>query len=241
MYCHKYLKYEKKYSDLRNNIAQRGGSNKKTNNTKKQEKKNSIKKQEKKTKTKITKKGGNITESEVHDAIMCRHDLGDRIKLPYRSIAECYLLYENKLVAQDMKKFIAFPGGGIDPGETPEQAGIREVMEETGFVVKGGLTEMMVINWDWFPEWASNEKRKDRYSKFRGENVHYLFGVVEKKKNATSEEGDAWEGDLTMDLDKTIDRHIEISKIDNANTMHYRAGQLAMLRMLKEFRDRKCL
>jgi len=27
---------------------------------------------------------------------------------------------------------IAFPGGGIDPGETPEQAAVRETMEETG-------------------------------------------------------------------------------------------------------------
>jgi 8-oxo-dGTP pyrophosphatase MutT (NUDIX family) len=28
------------------------------------------------------------------------------------------------------------PGGGIDPGETPEEAVIREILEETGFTVK---------------------------------------------------------------------------------------------------------
>jgi 8-oxo-dGTP pyrophosphatase MutT (NUDIX family) len=28
------------------------------------------------------------------------------------------------------------PGGGIDPGETPEEAVLREILEETGFTVK---------------------------------------------------------------------------------------------------------
>ena len=30
------------------------------------------------------------------------------------------------------------PGGGIDPGESPEEAALREILEETGFTVKIG-------------------------------------------------------------------------------------------------------
>ena len=40
--------------------------------------------------------------------MMCRHDLGDRTKLPYRAVAECYISYNANLVAQDKGKYIAF-------------------------------------------------------------------------------------------------------------------------------------
>lgn len=45
---------------------------------------------------------------------------------------------------------IAFPGGGIDPGETPERAAVREAVEETGvdpsgIEVLGSLADVPVV------------------------------------------------------------------------------------------------
>jgi len=46
----------------------------------------------------------------------------NKSKLPYRKVAECYLIYTNKLVAQDAKHYLSIPGGGVDKGESPEKS-----------------------------------------------------------------------------------------------------------------------
>ena len=50
------------------------------------------------------------------------------------------LVQENKLALIERyraeKHYYAFPGGGVDKGETPEQAAVREAEEELGIVVK---------------------------------------------------------------------------------------------------------
>lgn len=123
-------------------------------------------------------------------------------KLPYRKIGECYLLYNNKLIAKDAGHYLAIPGGGIDKGETPEEGSKRELMEEIGAKLDGKLELISVLKWDWNPEWASNPKRKQRYMQFRGEEVYSYFGVVKEFVKPTSEEGDEWKGSKLMSLEK---------------------------------------
>ena len=45
---------------------------------------------------------------------------------------------------KDDKSYYLFPGGGVESGETIEQALIREVEEETGYIIK--LDKLLLLN-----------------------------------------------------------------------------------------------
>ncbi|MCL2455139.1 MAG: CoA pyrophosphatase [Micrococcales bacterium] len=57
----------------------------------------------------------------------------DTARRPARAAADLDVLLQRR--ADDLDHHpgqVAFPGGGLDPGETPEQAALREAVEETG-------------------------------------------------------------------------------------------------------------
>ncbi len=62
------------------------------------------------------------------------HDV-DSTDLRWRPSAYAIVLKDNKLLVSPQQNGIDLPGGGIELGETPEQAVIREVKEETGLTV----------------------------------------------------------------------------------------------------------
>jgi 8-oxo-dGTP pyrophosphatase MutT (NUDIX family) len=57
----------------------------------------------------------------------------------YRPIARAIIILDDKIALLERhrqgKRYFVFPGGGIDHGETPEQAAIRETLEETGLEI----------------------------------------------------------------------------------------------------------
>jgi len=162
--------------------------------------------------------------------------MSSRKNLPYRETSDCFLLYKGKLVARvstnynTNNKYLSFPGGGIDKGETPIKGATRECLEEIGAKLKS-LKIACTVCWDWFPEWPDTPKRKERYKKFRGEKIHIMVGEVDSFVKPTSNEGDAWSGKKLMSLSKAI--KMTENNNDHENMYPYRIAQLTVLNMMK--------
>jgi 8-oxo-dGTP pyrophosphatase MutT (NUDIX family) len=163
-------------------------------------------------------------------------------KLPYRKIGECYLLYKNKLVAQDAGHYLSLPGGGIDKGETPEKGTKRELIEELGAKIKGKLHLVSVMRWDWDPSWANNTKRKGRYMQFRGEEVYSFIGVVDSFGKPTSDEGDAWKGSKFMSLSRAAKLATKfLNKHTPPNQYAYNLSKLTIISSMDQLNKKKLL
>lgn len=63
--------------------------------------------------------------------------------------------------------------GSLAPGESPQQAALREVREETGLDASAGLTDTGVVNrYPIHPAWRS------RYAPDVSENTEYVFRLL---------------------------------------------------------------
>jgi hypothetical protein len=155
-----------------------------------------------------------------------------RQNLPWREKAECFLVTRTgQVVAQDRGSYVMFSGGGLDTGESLLKSARREIMEEVGATCSG-LKHLATVDWVWFPEWASNAKRKLRYAEYQGERVHIIVGFVDSFGRSTSAEGDAWAGKKTMSIKGCLDLVRRYGQRDHPNTYPYRIAQQMALQYL---------
>jgi 8-oxo-dGTP diphosphatase len=96
---------------------------------------------------------------------------------------------------------VFLPGGGMDPGETPEGAAVREVAEECGLVVRvAGGWRAAAVQYVWSAKYrAYFEKRStflgaelDGAETPRAEHDHELLWLPPAKAAAMAHESHAW-------------------------------------------------
>lgn len=123
----------------------------------------------------------------------------------------------------------AFPGGGIDRGETPELAGIREALEETGKSTtkpKRLRTEVTFVP-------PASEKVNARHKGFSKNKTYFISGKAEiSEKSILGEGGDFIENPKFVEIEKAIN----YMKNDKAKDKNYNKMYNKRIQALNELR-----
>jgi 8-oxo-dGTP pyrophosphatase MutT (NUDIX family) len=125
---------------------------------------------------------------------------------PYRPRVEVFPVRDGKVLGglYPDGSFRAL-GGGIENNETPEEAGVREVMEESGYKVTG-LKPLPVRSLKEI--WSDEEVKKltpGRGEIFKGHKTQFLTGLVKEKERA-ARQADKVPHLNFYGLDKIIDK-----------------------------------
>ena len=157
----------------------------------------------------------------------------NRSKLPFRKNCEGYFTdgKGNVLAKDSGKGFLGFPGGGVDDNEDVEKAIVRETFEETGAIIIN-LKKIDELKFIWGQNWAKTEKQKKRYKQYKGEDMHFLIGKIEKFIEPEKKEEDFWEGEKLIPITKAI-QMIESGKPFDVEIKEYREMQLKSLKNIK--------
>lgn len=107
---------------------------------------------------------------------MDRQNYNPEGKVYRRPSARAVILKDGKVLLNYVKKFdcYEFPGGGIEPGETPEHAVCREVAEETGrIVIPESVREFGIVI-------RRQQDSNDPDGIFEQENYYYFCDVTDE-------------------------------------------------------------
>lgn len=133
----------------------------------------------------------------------------DRSKLPLRPNCEGYFTDgKGNILARLPEQpggYVIFPGGGIEPGEDPALALIRETLEETGAQVHIAKA-FGSISYDWPEGWAQTDKQKRRWEQYKGDEMFFFAGTIDgfAPTGQDAQEEDAWPEPKLVPLSNAI-------------------------------------
>jgi hypothetical protein len=102
--------------------------------------------------------------------------------------------------------------------------------EETHMTISWILTPLSTVSWIWFPEWANNDKRKQRYAEFQWERVHIFTGSAIKLTTTCFQNEDTWKTSEWIAPEICLEKLIQYAKNDHPNTYAYRIAQQSAIR-----------
>ena len=107
-----------------------------------------------------------------------------------RPSARAIIERDGKVLVMHSRKFdySKFPGGGIEQGETPEEALVREVREESGYTVKPETIE------EYGSVLRRNRDGKDPEGIFEQQNFYYFCEIGDERVPIVQEEYEIEEG-----------------------------------------------